>query len=285
MALEAALGTFPKHMQTVSDFANNQQPLRAKVDRQSFDDLKPGYDAAMAIVTWHEALVNGFVCAVADAASSGVAPDCTLLAGAVDCCVLLENQFGGWSNITNRFSWFKRTFTHIRSELSAEIDTERHGADIGRFQSFIGNASCPIGIHLTGPLRSAVKKVAAHESVILQILRARVAASQGGKDHIPTPTQLRPLPYLMYIADGDVAPGSFNVFTQLQSGELRALRAIFRRYPDIACTTQETMAEAAPGATVMVQLALVLHRCPHFTAAMATRWQPGPSGGCRCTIA
>ena len=194
-ALRASVDECACHLGTLADYADNQKPLRAKVDRQSFDDLKPGYDSALAILEWHEGLVNAFTSVVGAAASSGQAADDEMIARAVDACVLLENQFVGWSNMTNRFSWFKRTFTVIRAELQQSgIDTEAVNSGISRFQMFIGppahpprgvpthehapsppawrlshappallcagNASLPIGTHLTGPLRSALKKVA-----------------------------------------------------------------------------------------------------------------------------
>ena len=56
MALKETLSAFPTHLRTVCEFSLNRPPMRAKVDRQSFDELKPGVDAALAMLDWFEQL-------------------------------------------------------------------------------------------------------------------------------------------------------------------------------------------------------------------------------------
>lgn len=88
----------------------------------------------------------------------------------------------------------------------------------------------------------------------------------------PEPPQLRPLPFLIYMADGDTAPGSFNVFSQ--GSELKGAQRVFKRFPETECAPPpEIVAELGDlGQSVQMQLAVVLQRCPHYTTNMAGRW-------------
>ena len=88
-ALNEAMESFPQHLRTLCNFALNLPPMRAKVDRQSFDELQPGFLAAVALLDWHEALVRAFVAAVGSEPSNDTA---RAIVSAVDCCVVLENQ-------------------------------------------------------------------------------------------------------------------------------------------------------------------------------------------------
>ena len=112
--------------------------MRPKVDRQSYDELKPGVDRALALLNWFEELRTAFAGVLREAGEAPDAATLTLLAEALDCCIVLENQFGGWSQCINRFSWFKRTFAQIRREVSAEIDVDKLTRDLSKFQAFIG---------------------------------------------------------------------------------------------------------------------------------------------------
>lgn len=139
-ALAAATSACPQHLGTLCQFSVNTQ-FRPKVDRQSYDELKPGIDSALAILDWYVALRTAFVDLLRELSQSPSPPSphaLTVLVDALDCCILLENQFGGWSQCINRFSWFKRTFTQLRRELGAEVDADKLTSDISRFQGFIG---------------------------------------------------------------------------------------------------------------------------------------------------
>ena len=129
------------HLKTVCEFSLNRPPMRAKVDRQSYDELKPGVDAALAVLDWYNDLQKSFVALLSELASDQGEPSpatLTILAEAVDCCIVLENQFGGWSQCINRFSWFKRTFAQVRRDLGADVDADKLTRDLSRFQAFIG---------------------------------------------------------------------------------------------------------------------------------------------------
>jgi len=268
MASIPALAAYEEHLKTVVGWATHMPPMRAKVDRQSFDELKPTVDRALAVLDWFEQLQQQFAACLGALGPGSSAAELAPLATAVDACIMLENQFSGWSNCVNRFSWFKRTFSVIRRDVAAEFDVEKLNSDLNRFQSFIGapparppaslpapraslpaprppsrapalppraaphaaaaaaagNARFPIGCHLTGPLRDAVKKVGGHEGVLVAALRATAAAAAAQTPRAEA-AQLRSLPFLLYLADGDVAPGSFNVFSE----NLKDVQKIFRR--------------------------------------------------------
>ena len=147
MALSDSLTAYPTHLRTICQFSLNRPPMRAKVDRQSFDELKPGVDAALALLDWYEALQSNFAAAVEQIANrpSPEPEQLEQVAKAVDCCVVMENQFSGWSACVNRFSWFKRTFGMLRKEVASEINVEQLNKDINRFQNLIGAAS-PCGL-------------------------------------------------------------------------------------------------------------------------------------------
>lgn len=69
--------------------------MRAKVDRQSFDELKPGVEAALALLDWYEQLQTELITLVdrlAKAAPPLPPDELTMICQAVDCCVLMENQ-------------------------------------------------------------------------------------------------------------------------------------------------------------------------------------------------
>ena len=140
MALKETLSAFPTHLRTVCEFSLGP-PMRAKVDRQSFDELKPGVDKALAVLDWFEQLqlhLAALVEALGHRKPSPGDDELQQLAQAVDCCVVMENQFSGWSQLVNRFSWFKRTFGMLRKEIASEIDVDKLNKDITRFQNLIG---------------------------------------------------------------------------------------------------------------------------------------------------
>jgi hypothetical protein len=127
-----------EHLHAICEFSLNR-PMRAKVDRQSYDELKPGVDRALAVYTWSLELQQHFVSTLNEQAKAeSYNPDSlSALAEALDACIVLENQFLGWSACINRFSWFKRTFQQIQREVAKEVSVEQLNADIGRFQTFI----------------------------------------------------------------------------------------------------------------------------------------------------
>lgn len=131
-----------EHLRSICEFSLNQPPMRAKVDKQSYDELKPGVQRAMVLYDWFVELQANFTSFLSELAQAGGTPSpehLQLLADAIDACVVLENQFGGWSACVNRFSWFKRTITQIRKEVSAsDPDCERISKAIPKFQNFIG---------------------------------------------------------------------------------------------------------------------------------------------------
>ena len=100
----------------------------------------------------------------------------------------------------------------------------------------------------------------------------------------PGPPQLRPLPFLIYMADGDTAPGSFNAFSQ--GSELKPAQRVFKRFPETECAPPpEIIAELGEIMSVKMQLAVVLQRCPHYTTNMAGRWGAASAdGGDTCCI-
>tara|TARA_B110001452_G_scaffold266357_1_gene273008 strand:+ start:183 stop:611 length:429 start_codon:yes stop_codon:yes gene_type:complete len=93
--MQAILAQFPGHLRTICEFSLNRPPMRAKVDRQSFDELKPGVEAAIALLDWYEQLSAEFIALVdrlAKAAPPLPAEELGLICTAVDCLVLMENQ-------------------------------------------------------------------------------------------------------------------------------------------------------------------------------------------------
>ena len=138
MASIPALAAYEEHLKTVVGWATHMPPMRAKVDRQSFDELKPTVDRALAVLDWFEQLQQQFAACLGALGPGSSAAELAPLATAVDACIMLENQFSGWSNCVNRFSWFKRTFSVIRRDIAAEFDVEKLNSDLNRFQSFIG---------------------------------------------------------------------------------------------------------------------------------------------------
>ena len=138
-ALASCTKAYEAHLKTICEFSLNRPPMRAKVDRQSYDELKPGVDKALALLDWYEELKKAFVACLRELGSSSEKREgLAALVEALDCCVVLENQFSGWSQCINRFSWFKRTFAQIRREVSAEIDCDKLSKDISRFGGLIG---------------------------------------------------------------------------------------------------------------------------------------------------
>lgn len=170
-ALAATSQASSAHLRTVCEFSSpSTPPLRAKVDRQSFDELKPGVDSAFAIIDWFGELQKAFVALLLELANSADPPSAsalTALVEALDCCIVLENQFAGWSQCVNRFSWFKRTFTQIRREVAAEVDCDKLSRDLSRFQTFIG------AHHARPRARVPVSRVPRERSNNREILNAR----------------------------------------------------------------------------------------------------------------
>lgn len=271
-ALRKSNAAVAAHLHSICEFSLNRPPLRAKVDKQSFDELKPGIDRGIALLNWYEELQINFVALLRELAAkskSGAPPAdaLSLLVESVDALVVLENQFSGWSACINRFSWFKRTFTQIRREVAAELDADKLTKDISRFQGFIGNAAFPVGMHMTGPLRAEVKKVNGHTVPLLAALQQLSAAASAKSS--ADPACLRPLPYLLYLADGD-AGSSFNVFARPK--ELAPVQRVFKRYPTADCgPPMQIVRELGLGEAHPVHLGTVLTRCPHYHASMRTK--------------
>ena len=138
-ALKKSAADAAGHLRGVCEFSLNRPPMRAKVDRQSYDELKPGVDRALALLDWFTALQTQFVQFLSELRQLPPGPDdLALIAEAIDVIVVMENQFAGWSACINRFSWFKRTFAQVRREVAKEINADKLQQDISKFQAFIG---------------------------------------------------------------------------------------------------------------------------------------------------
>ena len=246
-------------------------PLPPQVDRQSYDELKPGVDRALALLDWFADLRKSYAAVVRELAGSQPPHSeqtLTLLAEALDCCVVLENQFSGWSQMINRFSWFKRTFAQIRSELSADVvDVDKLTRDLSRFQSFIGDTKFPIGMHMTGPLRAELLKVEGHERALVAALQQLSADADGNAR--ADASLLRPLPYLIYLADGEAGTNTYNVFAE----KLTVTQKVFKKHQMADCAPPPAMvAELGLPTGHPVHLGTVLARCPHYAPSMRTKW-------------
>ena len=172
----------------------------------------------------------------------------------------------------NRFSWFKRTFTQIRREVAADCDADKLTRDISRFQGFIGNASFPVGMHMTGPLRVEVKKVASSHVPLLAALQQLTAAASAKAD--ADAACLRPLPYLLYLVDGDAGVDGFNVFTS-NPKDLLPVQKVFKKFPMADCGPPADMVrELGLAQGHPVHLGTVLARCPHYMPSMRTKVGP-----------
>ena len=91
---------------------------------------------------------------------------------------------------------------------------------------------------MTGPLRRAIKRVPGHERILLAALfevSGRAAAAQGATP--PDSSLLRPLPYLLYMADGDGGDG-YNVFA---GTKLRPVQKVFKKNPIVDCSPPAEM--------------------------------------------
>ena len=141
--LRASSAGSTAHLRTICEFSLNRPPLRAKVDRQSYEELKPGVERAFAMVEWFDELLLNFSSLLTQLAQAGGVPapeHLSPLMEAVDVCVVLENQFAGWSACINRFSWFKRTFSQLARDLADDPAAQHITKNLPRFQSFIGSA-------------------------------------------------------------------------------------------------------------------------------------------------
>jgi len=107
-------------------------------------------------------------------------------------------------------------------------------------------------------------------------LKPRLTSKAATQKPKAEPNQLRPLPFLIYLADGDTAPGSYNVF----ASNLKGVQRVFKRYPDVDCSPPSHIgADLADVPGVQMQLAVVLQRCPHYTTNMAGKWGGATDGG------
>ena len=140
----------------------------------------------------------------------------------------------------------------------------------------------PMGTHMSGPLRQKVKKIRGHERPLVAAVFA--LAEQAASSKEAPPMLLRPLPFMLYLADGD-AGEAYNVFTECK---LLPVQKVFKRYPMVECTPPEQVIQALQlDATQMaykVHLGTVLARCPHWSVSMNTKWgmpkAPGEESCC-----
>ena len=83
-------------------------------------------------------------------------------------------------------------------------------------------------MHLTGPLRAEVTRIAGHERALVAALQQLSGRAEGSA--APAPHELRPLPYLLYLADGDAGdPSAYNVFSANKLSNVQRVRAEGRR--------------------------------------------------------
>ena len=158
------------HVASICEFSLNRPPMRAKVDRQSYDELKPGVDRALAVFDWFTALQSAFVSYLGELAQSeqNPSPDAlALIAQSLDVIIVLENQFAGWSACINRFSWFKRTFAQVRREVAKEINADKLQQDISKFQAFIGAPLRPLACLPRAPV--ALEKKSGDGTLLLPL--------------------------------------------------------------------------------------------------------------------
>ena len=91
---------------------------------------------------------------------------------------------------------------------------------------------------MTGPLRESIKRVAGHERPLLAALFH--CTTRASSAEAPDAADLRPLPYLLYLADGDSAAG-FNVFV---GHKLQPVQKLFKRHPMADCNPPTEMIES-----------------------------------------
>lgn len=136
---------------------------------------------------------------------------------------------------------------------------------------------------MTGPLRKAVKKLGpGHERILVDALFALADQAAGVANcNEAAPQLLRPLPYLLYLADGD-AGEQYNVFT---AAKLAPVQKAFKKYPLADCSPPRAIVESLGlEQSHPVHLGTVLARCPHYHASMRTKWgmpkAPGEESCC-----
>ena len=71
--LRAVVNEADTHFRTVCGFTS-AKPMRAAVDMQSFDDLKPGVMQSFELLEWYTRLCEALVAVVKDLASSPAGP-------------------------------------------------------------------------------------------------------------------------------------------------------------------------------------------------------------------
>lgn len=132
-----------------------------------------------------------------------------------------------------------------------------------------GDIHFPVGMHLTGPLRAAVKKgCAGHERPVVAALLQTAAAAESAGASAPAHF-VRTLPYLLCLADGD-AGDAYDVF---RSVKLQSVQRVFKKHPTAECAPPAELArELGLPAGYPVHLGTVLARCPHYQASMRTKW-------------
>ena len=140
----------------------------------------------------------------------------------------------------------------------------------------------PMGTHMTGPLRQKVKKVRGHERPLVAAVFALSEQAASSKD--APPMLLRPMPFLLYLADGDTGE-AYNVFL---ASKLLPVQKVFKRYPIVACNPPDGVISSLQlpddHQQYRVHLGTVLSRCPHWSVAMNTKWgmpkAPGEESCC-----
>ena len=93
-------------------------------------------------------------------------------------------------------------------------------------------------------------QVNGHEKMLVAALRVSIAAVKGSaraSGVAPVASQLRPVPYLMYIADGN-SDSHFNIFEKLPAAEMKVLQRIFRRHPEVDCSAGAVLGDGTGGA-------------------------------------
>ena len=129
-------------------------------------------------------------------------------------------------------------------------------------------------MHLTGPMRAAVHKAPGHERPLLACVSqlsaaVDVAGGPGAPSGAAAPAHLlRPLPYLLYLADGASEPGGYNVFHE--KARLKPAQKVFKRFP---------MADCSPPASMIAELGLAAGHPVHLGTVrraghLSTLWFP-----------
>jgi cytoplasmic FMR1 interacting protein len=246
--------------------ANQQDKM--DIHTKTFQVLRPEITKLKRLMEFHEKVIKLFVkntqtLASPDRQKSPIPSETfSSLVKIIDLLLKLDNLKDMKACLQNDFSFYKRSFQHVRKEMP-EDEADQISAEVHNLQMFLGNPAHPKSL-IFHNLKTAVKRIPNHQDVLISMLTK--VLQNLDTDLFVFPEEkwglLRVMPHILLLLDEDRAnKSSFNVFKSKKIA-LSRIQKFSRRFPVVPVFGD-----------MSIKLIEILRRCEHWDAdEMASAW-------------